>query len=47
MAVALFLTNLHLEKHLSQTVNQDCCKSNSNSIDQSKEWKKFLWNVGN
>lgn len=46
MAVTL-LTDLHLEKHHSQAVNQDCCKSNSNSIDQCKEWKKFLWNVGN
>lgn len=47
MAVAHFLTDPHLEKHLSQTVNQDCCKSNSNSIDQCMEWKKFLRNVGN
>jgi len=45
MAVDIFFKDLLLEKHLSQTVNPDCCNSNSNSIDQCMEWKKFLWNV--
>lgn len=47
MSVADFFKDLHIGKHLAQTMNPDSCNSNSNPIDPCMEWKKFLWNVGN